>query len=186
MVKAILSLAFILILNLSVIAQAKLIVLHSVVGDTIDKSEQQEFLLFSRIVGEDFLFATVHHEGKRFFVKLRSKTNDRIVELKKEEVHENMSHVRKLLRYKKRMAKRKDRAARKLKLPDLRFDHHICEKQKNQAAVNDPMANFYLNQNALQTEVYRWNKSYADDKNCRYTDSPVVNTMIQILLNSEN
>ena len=64
--RLILCFIFLVIMNLSVIGQDKLIVLHSIVGDTIDQNEQRNFVLFSDILDQNFTFATIHCENSKY------------------------------------------------------------------------------------------------------------------------
>lgn len=95
-------------MTLSVIAQNKLIVLHSVVGDTIDKREQQEFLLFSDILDQDFTSATIHCENAKYVMHINSDSGLKLVEINDEDIVENSKHVDKLARYFKFLIEKKD------------------------------------------------------------------------------
>ena len=105
-----------IIMALSVLAQDKLIVLHSVVGDTIDKREQQEFFLFSDIVKEGFSSITIYVNADKYFLHINSKSGNDIVEVELEVIEENREHIEKLTQYFKNIVRKKD----SLKL-DLKF-----------------------------------------------------------------
>jgi len=107
---------FLVFINLSVIAQDKLIVLHAIVGDTIDKREQKEFLLFSDIVKGDFSSLRIYANEDRYFLHINSESGTDIVETDLEVIKENREHIEKLTQYFKSILKRKDSLNIDLKL----------------------------------------------------------------------
>ncbi|MRT91526.1 hypothetical protein [Ancylomarina sp. 16SWW S1-10-2] len=106
--KSFISLILIVFFNLSVFSQDKLIVLHHIVGDTIDKQEQQEFLLFSDILDQSFTFATIHFDDEKYTIHINSSSGLKIVDIKKEDLVENANHVDKLVGYFKFLVDKKD------------------------------------------------------------------------------
>ncbi|MCZ4693187.1 hypothetical protein DWB61_06975 [Ancylomarina euxinus] len=150
--RIILSLAFIVIVNLSVIAQDKLIVLHSVVGDTIDKREQQEFLLFSDILDQNFTSATIHFENGKYVMYITSASDLKIVDIKEEDVEENSKHVDKLVRYFKSLIEKKDSLDIDLDTASgwPEFQPELLNNAQKRKIAKEARRYFNLNQDAVQ------------------------------------
>ncbi len=108
MMRTIIGFVFLFFTTLSVNAQGKLIVLHSVVGDTIDKREQQEFILFSNILNQDFTSATIHCNDEKYVMHINSASGLKLVDIKEEDLVENAKHVEKLVRYFKTLTEKRD------------------------------------------------------------------------------
>jgi hypothetical protein len=137
-------------MTLSIIAQDKLIVLHSVVGDTIDKREQQEFLLFSDILDLDFTTATIHCENAKYVMHINSASGLRILDIKEEDVVENSKHVDKLARYFKSLAEKKDSLDIDLKTVYSwpKFQSELLNDAQKRKIAKDARRYFDLNQDA--------------------------------------
>jgi len=148
--RTILCFIFLVITTLSVIAQDKLIALHSVVGDTIDKREQKEFLLFSDIVKEDFSSLSIYVKVDKYFLHINSKSGADIVEVELEVIKENQEHVEKLTQYFKSLLKRKDSLKLDLKLADNwpTFESSFLSDEQRKHIAKEARAYFSLNQAA--------------------------------------
>ena len=106
--KLILSLVLVVFFNSSAFSQDKLIVLHHVVGDTIDKHEQRNFILFSDILDQNFTSATIHFDDAKYTMHINSASGLKIVDIKKEDLVENAKHIDKLVAYFKFLVEKKD------------------------------------------------------------------------------
>jgi len=135
---------------LSVLAQDKLIVLHSVVGDTIDKREQQEFFLFSDIVKEGFSSITIYVNADKYFLHINSKSGNDIVEVELEVIEENREHIEKLTQYFKNIVRKKDSLKLDLKLAEtwLQFEGTLLTDDQRKRIAKEARTYFKLNQNA--------------------------------------
>jgi len=148
--RIILSLFFLVIMNLSVIAQDKLIVLHPVVGDTIDKYEQRNFVLFSDILDQNFISATIHCENAKYLMHINSASGFKLVDIKEEDVVENSNHVDKLVKYFKSLIGKKDSldfettSSLPMSVPEI-----LNDAQKRNIA-KEARRYFDLNQDAVQ------------------------------------
>lgn len=135
---------------LPVFAQGELIVLHQVIGDTIDKHEQQEFLLFSDILDENFTSATIHFEDSKYTLCIKSDSGLKIAAIKKEDIVENSEHVDKLTRYFKSLVEMKDSLDIDLKAPANWPNFHsevLNDAQRRKIAI-EARTYFQLNQDA--------------------------------------
>lgn len=88
-----------LFLQQSAFAQDKLVVLHPLVGDTIDRSERDVFLLFPEITNSDFISATIQSRTDKFYLHALSITGLDIVEIDSMTLRQSREHVEKLLKY---------------------------------------------------------------------------------------
>ncbi len=149
--RAILILVFITIC-LSVFSQDKLIVLHPVVGDTIDKQEQQNFVLFSDIVNQDFISATIHCENLKYVMRINSILGLVIVNIKKEDIDENSQHVDKLVRYFKTLDEKKDSLNINLRTAESwpKFQSEFLNEAQKKKIAKEARMYFSLNQTAEQ------------------------------------
>jgi len=148
--KIILCVSFFIIMNLSVFAQGKLIVLHQVIGDTIDKQEQQEFLLFSDILDKNFTSATIHFEDAKYVMHINSASGLKIVGVKEEDVIENSKHVDKLARYFKSLVEMKDSLDIDLKTSSSwpKFQSELLNDAQKKKIAKEARMYFNLNQDA--------------------------------------
>lgn len=131
-------------------AQSELIVLHQIIGDTIDKQEQQEFLLFSDILDENFTSATIHFEDSKYTLCIKSDSGLKIAAIKKEDVVENSEHVDKLTRYFKSLVEMKDSLNIDLKSPTSwpKFHSEILNDTQRKNIAIEARSYFQLNQDA--------------------------------------
>jgi len=139
-----------LAMSLSVVAQDKLIVLHAIVGDTIDKQEQRTFVLFSDILNQDFTSATIHCENEKYLMHINTVSGLDLVEIKAEDIAENSNHVDKLVRYFKSLIGKKDSldfettSSLPMSVPEI-----LNDAQKRNIA-KEARRYFDLNQDAVQ------------------------------------
>jgi hypothetical protein len=137
---------------LSVFSQDKLIVLHPVIGDTIDKQEQRDFVLFSDIIKQDFTFATIHCENEKYVMHINSTLGLIIVNIKEEDVLENSKHVDKLVRYFKILDEKKDSLNINLRTAESwpKFQLELLNEAQKIKIAKEARKYFNLNQDAVQ------------------------------------
>jgi len=139
-----------LTMSLSVVAQDKLIVLHAIVGDTIDKHEQRTFVLFSDILNQDFTSATIHCENEKYLMHINTVSGLDLVEIKAEDIAENSNHVDKITSYFESLVEKKDSLDLDLKMasswPKVQ-SRFLTDAQKRKIAIESRKF-FMLNQNA--------------------------------------
>ena len=150
MMRIIICFIFLFIMTLSVNAQAKSIVLHAIVGDTIDKREQQEFILFSDILDQDFTTATIHCNNAKYVMYINSASGLKLVDIEEEDVVENSKHVDKLSRYFNYLAEKKDSLDIDLKTTSSwpKFQSDILNDAQRRKIAIEARKYFDLNQDA--------------------------------------
>ena len=150
--RIILCFIFLVIMNLSLIAQGKLIVLHSIVGDTIDKHEQRDFVLFSDILDQNFTSATIQCENAKYVMHINSASGLSVVDIKEEVVVENSKHVDKLAKYFKSLVEKKDSLDIDLKTASSwpMFQSELLNDAQKRKIAKEARTYFNLNQNAVR------------------------------------
>ena len=148
--RSILSLILLGFFGLSTFSQDKLIVLHQVVGDTIDKQEQQAFLLFSDILDQNFTSATIHFENSKYVLHINSSSGLKIVDIKERDVVENSKHVDKLARYFMTLVEKKDSLDIDLETTSNwpKFQSELLNDAQKRKIAKDARTYFRLNQDA--------------------------------------
>ena len=141
-----------LTISLSVFSQEKLIVLHAVVGDTIDKQEQRDIGLFSDIIGQNFISATIHCENKKYVMHINSEQGLLIVSIKEEDIVENSKHIDKLVSYFKSLAEKQDSLDMGFKTNESlpKFQTELLNEEQKRKIAKEARAYFRLNQSAEQ------------------------------------
>ncbi|MGZ2370083.1 hypothetical protein ACXR6G_09885 [Ancylomarina sp. YFZ004] len=141
---------FLVITHLSVIAQDKLIVLHEIVGDTIDKHEQRTFVLFSDILDQDFTSATIHCGNEKYVMHINSVSGLKLVEIKEDDIVENSKHVDKLASYFKSLVVKKDSLDLDLKTASSwpKFQSELLNVTQKRKIATEAREFFMVNQTA--------------------------------------
>ncbi len=148
--KIVLSCLFAFILYTSSFSQDKLIVLHSVIGDTIDQQEQSDFILFSDILDHSFVSATIHCENAKYVMHIHSVSGLKLVNIKEEDVLENSKHVDKLVQYFKFLTKKKDSLNINLRTADNwpKFQSELLDVAQKKKIAQEAREFFMVNQDA--------------------------------------
>ncbi|MDQ1769791.1 hypothetical protein GQR60_08355 [Labilibaculum sp. A4] len=90
---------FILFGTLSVFAQKEVIILHPVVGDTIDLAEKQTYLLFADVDDSAYDYGQVMKEGDNYFLNVHSQSGEKLIEVDQLKLEEYHTNIQKLLAY---------------------------------------------------------------------------------------
>lgn len=141
---------FFLAISLSVFSQDELIVLHPVVGDTIDRQEQRNFVLFSDLLDQDFTTATIHFNNVKYVMHINSVSGLKLVDIKEEDIVENSKHVDKLVKYFEFLVEKKDSLDIDLKTASSwpKFQPEILNDAQRRKLAIEARAYLSLNQDA--------------------------------------
>ncbi len=85
--------------SLSVFAQKELVILHPVVGDTIDLAEKQTYLLFADVDDSTYVYGQVMKEGDSYFLNVHSQSGEQLLEVDQLKLQEYHINIQKLLAY---------------------------------------------------------------------------------------
>lgn len=88
-----------LISSLSAFAQKEFVILHPVVGDTIDLAEKQTYLLFTDIDDSTYDYGQVMKEGDSYFLNVHFQFGNQFVEVDQLKLQEYNANIQKLLAY---------------------------------------------------------------------------------------
>ncbi|MFA9371169.1 MAG: hypothetical protein ACERIH_05625 [Labilibaculum antarcticum] len=88
-----------LISSLSAFAQKEVVILHPVVGDTIDLAEKQTYLLFSDVDDSTYDFGQIVKEGDNYFLNVHSQSGEQLLEVDQLKLQEYHTNIQKLLAY---------------------------------------------------------------------------------------
>jgi hypothetical protein len=88
-----------LVSSLSAFAQKEVVILHPVMGDTIDLAEKQTYLLFADVDDSSFEFAQIMKEGDNYFLNVHSQSGNQLVEVDQSKLQEYHTNIQKLLAY---------------------------------------------------------------------------------------
>ncbi|MDE5420867.1 hypothetical protein L3073_01455 [Ancylomarina sp. DW003] len=148
--RMILSLVTFVFLNLAAFSQDKLVVLHHIVGDTIDIQEQRDFILFSDILDQEFNSATIHFHNSKYLMHVNSDSGLKTVELTEKDIEENREHVDKLVKYFKSLVERNDSLWIEERTSETwpKYQAKILTDDQRRTIAKDAIKYFDLNQDA--------------------------------------
>jgi len=139
-----------LVLQISAFAQEQLIVLHPAVGDTIDRNERNDFLLFPEITNPDFKSATIHLKADEFYLHVLSKSGFDIINIDSIAIKQSREHVEKLLKYFAYLCKKENSLIDEGRLVEnqLKFGREILTPEQRKTIAIEARKYFDLNQDA--------------------------------------
>ncbi|MUP36493.1 hypothetical protein [Labilibaculum euxinus] len=88
-----------LIGSISVFAQKQIVILHPIVGDTIDLAEKQTYLLFADVDDSTYDYGQVMKEGDNYFLNVHSQSGEKLIEVDQLKLEEYHTNIQKLLAY---------------------------------------------------------------------------------------
>ncbi|MBN2596004.1 hypothetical protein [Labilibaculum sp.] len=88
-----------LIGSISAFAQKQVVILHPVVGDTIDLAEKQTYLLFADVDDSAFDYGQVIKEGDNYFLDVHSQSGEKLIKVDQLKLEEYHTNIQKLLAY---------------------------------------------------------------------------------------
>lgn len=139
-----------LILQIGAFTQEQLIVLHPSVGDTIDRNERNDFLLFPEITIPDFESATIHSKTDKFYLHVSSKSGLDIIEIDSTTIKQSREHIEKLLKYFAYLVKKETSLDEDVKLRENvpKFQGDILTAQQRETIAIEARKYFNVNQDA--------------------------------------
>jgi hypothetical protein len=84
---------------ISATSQDKIVILHSIVGDTITLKEKKDYLLFPDIVDSVFNFGILHLTNNTFQLYVYQSKDPLIVQIDSSEIHQYKLNIEKLSEY---------------------------------------------------------------------------------------
>jgi len=129
----------VIVISFQCYAQDRLFVLHSLVGDTINRNEKLNYLLFSEINDSDFKYCTITHSNDGYFVHTTT-INDSVAikQVDLTEIREIVVKLDKVMEYYSAQAKQDSlKSANKLTLdfkdknPNFKMDNIVGEDAKD-------------------------------------------------------
>jgi len=88
-----------LLISLSVFSQKQIVVLHPVLGDSIDKVEKVNYLLFPELGDSLFTYGQIHFKNNKFYLHAYSQTGSTLREIDSLEMKQYYLNVEKLMAY---------------------------------------------------------------------------------------